>query len=227
MNLNDFRCPLPTQLLPCLAVPFVELFPDLCLGWWFPPSMSIYQYKKMWYLRAPLQFIAFFPLFEMIHTICTEGSTYALLVLGFIVSIALRNILMSKEVDRVTSIPLWSTNLPWDKRKALLVVITSVRPTNINNFDEMVVRYVPFATKIGAAVMLGIVNLVRQHLDEADNLKLMGGSVAVIVGGVGIGGFRYGSVVGDCICRCLFGAGFITVLYYTAQVAEIVQTKAV
>ena len=39
--------PLPTQLLPCLAVPFVELFPDLCLGWWTPPSLNLNQYKKM------------------------------------------------------------------------------------------------------------------------------------------------------------------------------------
>ena len=39
--------PLPTQLLPCLAIPFVELFPDLCLGWWTPPSLNLNQYKKL------------------------------------------------------------------------------------------------------------------------------------------------------------------------------------
>jgi hypothetical protein len=47
MNTNNINLPLPTQLLPCLAVPFVELFPDLCLGWWLPPSLKIDQYKKM------------------------------------------------------------------------------------------------------------------------------------------------------------------------------------
>ena len=40
--------PLPKQLLPCLAIPFVELFPNLCLGWWTPPSLNLDQYNKLW-----------------------------------------------------------------------------------------------------------------------------------------------------------------------------------
>ena len=39
--------PLPTAFLPCLAIPFVELFPGLCLGWWTPPSLNLKRYKKL------------------------------------------------------------------------------------------------------------------------------------------------------------------------------------
>lgn len=38
---------LPTSLLPCLAIPFVELFPDLCLSWWTPPSLNLKQYQEL------------------------------------------------------------------------------------------------------------------------------------------------------------------------------------
>ena len=52
---------LPKQLLPCLALPLVELFPDLCLGWWTPPSLNLKQYNRMGYLRILLQTIAWYP----------------------------------------------------------------------------------------------------------------------------------------------------------------------
>ncbi len=142
-------------------------------------------------------------------------------------SIVLRNILLSKEVDRVASTPLWSTNLPWDKRTALFVVITSIKPTDINKFDEMAARYVSLATKIAAAVMYGIVSILREHLNEVESLKLMAASAAFTVGGMGIGGTRHGSVGLDCLFRCLFGVGFIAILYYVAEVSDIVFMKTI
>lgn len=157
---------------------------------------------------------------DMIQPICTDQSVFSLIVIGTIVSIVLRNILLSKEVDRVTSTPLWSTNLPWDKRTALFVVITSIKPTDITNFDEMAARYVSFASKIGAAVMFGTVSILREHLDEIENLKLMAASAAFTVGGMGIGGTRHGSFGMDCFFRFLFGLGFIAVLHYVAEVAD-------
>lgn len=165
--------------------------------------------------------------FDMIQPICADSSTFSLIVIGTIVSILLRNILLSKQVDRVTGTPLWSTNLPRDKRKALFVVITSIKPTDINKFDEIAARYVSFATKIALAVMYGIVNILRQHLDEIENLKLMAAFGAFIVGGMGIGGTRHGSVSMDCFFRCLFGVGFTAILHFVAEVSDIVLIKSI
>jgi hypothetical protein len=97
----------------------------------------------------------------------------------------------------------------------------------MNNFDEIVCRYVPFTNKVGAALVMGIMNILRVRLNEIDTLKLIGASVTVIVGAMGISGFRYGSYVGDHVSRCLFATGFIGVLLYTAQVADNVHTHAV
>jgi hypothetical protein len=163
----------------------------------------------------------------MIQPICADPSTFSLIVIGTIVSISLRNILLSKEVDRVTSTPLWSTDLPRDKRTALFVVITSIKSTDITNFDEMAARYVSFATKIALAVMYGIVHILRQHLDETENLKLMAALGAFIVGGMGIGGTRHGSVGMDRFFRCLFGVGFIAILHFVAEVSDIVLMKGI
>ena len=189
--------------------------------------MAIDRYKQMWHLRVPLQFIALYPLFDMLHSICTESSTFVLLVLGLVVSIVLRNLLLAKEIDRVKRIPLWNTNLPRDKRQYLLVIITSNKPTDMNNFDEIICRYVPFTNKVGAALVIGIMNILRVRLNEIDSIKLIGASVTFIVGGLGINGFRFGSWWADHISRCLFAVGFYAVLFYTAQVADSVQIQAV
>lgn len=166
--------------------------------------------------------------FDMLQPICSADDSYfSLIVIGAIVSIALRNFLLSKEVDRVTSTPLWGTNLPWDKRTALFVVITSIKPTDINKFDEILAGYVSFATKIAAAVMYGIVNILRQHLDEVESLKLMAALAAFTVGGMGIGGTRHGSIRMDRFFRYLLGGGFIAILKYVAEVSDIVLIKSI
>lgn len=189
--------------------------------------MAIDRYKQMWSLRVPLQFLSFYPLFDMLHSICTDSSTFVLLVLGLVVSIALRNLLLAKEIDRVKRIPLWNTDLSWDRRQYLFVVVTSKRPTDMNNFDEIICRYVPFTNKVGAALVMGIMNILRVRLNEIDSVKLIGGCVTLIVGAMGISGFRFGSWWADHICRCLFAVGFYAVLFYTAQVADSVQIQAV
>ena len=73
---------------------------------------------------------------------------------------------MQKQIQYVVSTPLWSTNLPHEKREALFVVVTSKRPTDINDFDQMLVRYVTYPTRIAAVVMYGLVQLIYQHLGE-------------------------------------------------------------
>lgn len=220
--------PLPTQLLPCLAIPFVELFPGLCLGWWTPPSLNLNQYKKMWYLRISLQFIAWFPIFELLLPMSPDGSTFSLLVLGTVASIVFRNILLNKQIDRVVNTPLWSTNLPRDKREALFVVISNTTPTDINRFDDMASKYAPLPTRVAGAVMYGIVNLIHQQFSEkADKMKLMVAFAAFIIGGIGIGGTRHGSTSLDCLFRCVLGAGFIAILQATAEVSDIMLIKSI
>ena len=189
---------LPTQLLPCLAIPFVEFFPDLCLGWFTPPSLSLDQYKRLWvtsyahniilvqwcspakknllipalllrwYLRILLQFIAWFPILEMLLPLspADESPHFSLICIGTFASVALRNFLMQKQIQYVVSKPLWSTNLPHEKREALFVVVTSKRPIDIHDFDQMLVRFVTYPTRIAAVVMYGLVQLIYQHLGE-------------------------------------------------------------
>jgi len=52
---------IPKQLLPALGIPLVELFPDLCLGWWTPPSLNLNEYNRRSFLRILLQIIAWYP----------------------------------------------------------------------------------------------------------------------------------------------------------------------
>ncbi|KAL7554820.1 hypothetical protein ACHAWF_018460 [Thalassiosira exigua] len=221
--------PIPTQLLPCLAIPFVELFPDLCLGWFTPPSLNLKQYKKMGYLRISLQFIAWFPVYEMLFQITPteDGGKFSTLVIGTAACVALRNYLMQKQVERVLSQPLWGTDLPRAKREALFVVISNSRPTDVNKFDDMTLRYVTFPTKIAVAVMYGLVNYLHEHLGEQDRMKLMGALAAFAIGGIGIGGTRHGNLTLDCLFRCVFGAGFIAILHFVAEVSDIVLMKSV
>ena len=163
--------------------------------------------------------------FEMLLPIAPDGGHFSVLVLGVTACVFLRNFLMIKEIKRVLDTPLWTTALPRDKRQALFVVITNNKPNDINKFDEMAARYVTLSTKVAVAVMYGIVNLLHEHLGEEDKMKLMGAFAAFTSGGIGIGGTRHGSLTLDCIFRFLFGAGFIAILYYLAEVSDIVLIK--
>ena len=97
---------------------------------------------------------------------CRDGNQFSLLVIGVVASVAMRNALMKKQIERVTTTPLWKTDLPADKRRALFVVITNGRPSDINKFDDMAARYVNLPSKIAMAVMYGIVNVIHTHLGE-------------------------------------------------------------
>lgn len=163
----------------------------------------------------------------MLLPIAPNGNHFSLLVIGTVASVALRNMTMNKEINRVVTTPLWSTTLPWDKRQALYVIITNSRPTDINKFDEMAARYVTLSTKIASAAMYGIVNMLHQHVGNEDKMKLMGAFAAFIAGGIGIGGTRHGSLTLDVFFRCVFGAGFIGVLYYVAEVSDIVLIRSI
>ena len=157
----------------------------------------------------------------MLLPLTEDGGTFSLLVFGTAASIAMRNLVMNKQIDRVITTPLWKSDLPRDKREALFVVITSAKPTDINKFDEMATRYVTLPTKISAGVMYGIINQLVKHLAEDDQMKLMVAFAAFIVGGTGIGGTRHGSIAVDCFFRCMFGLAFVGMLHFLAEVSDI------
>lgn len=162
--------------------------------------------------------------FEMLLPIAgKDTSTFSLFVLGITFSILLRYYVMQKQIKRVTSTPLWNATLDRQKREALFVVITSVKPSDINKFEDMTVRYVTYPTKIAAAVVCGIVNMLHNKLgDEEEKMKLLVTMALFIVGGIGIGGMRHGSLGMDCFFRCMFGVGFLGILHYMGYVSDLV-----
>jgi hypothetical protein len=60
---------IPSNLLPSLALSFVELFPNLGLGWWTPPNLKLKQYVSNGLLRVLLQSIAWYPVVSLISSV--------------------------------------------------------------------------------------------------------------------------------------------------------------
>ncbi len=116
---------IPKQLLPSLGIPLVELFPDLCLGWWTPPSMKFNKYNRLKYLRIMLLIVAWYPVFELLFPIIDDSTIYSTTVIFALASIIVRPFLMEKQIQRVTSIGLWNAVLPKEKREALWIVVTN------------------------------------------------------------------------------------------------------
>lgn len=163
----------------------------------------------------------------MLRPICLDETAFPLLLFATAAAIVLRNVLMKKEIDRVTRTPLWKTNLPRDKRLALFVVITSVRPTDISQFDDFAARYVHLPTRILAGVVVAVAQILRQHLAGNEQLKMMGAFTIFVAGGICINGTRHGNNVMDWFFRLVFGAGFIAILHYVSEVSDIVLIKSI
>mmetsp|Transcript_23611 Transcript_23611/g.48882 ORF Transcript_23611/g.48882 Transcript_23611/m.48882 type:complete len:229 (+) Transcript_23611:124-810(+) len=213
---------IPKQLLPALGIPLVELFPDLCLGWWTPPSLNLNEYNRRSFLRILLQIIAWYPVFEMVLPLCPDGGYFSLLVIASAFSILSRPYLTKKQIDRVTSLPLWNTSLPHDKRRAIFVVVTSSKPSDINKFEEMSARYANFPTKISGMVMGGIVNLLYYKLNnDEERMKLLVLLAVYVIGGLGIGASRHGNLLVDIFFRFVFSVGFLALLHYLGEVSDI------
>ena len=163
----------------------------------------------------------------MIHPICLDGTTFPFLLTATCAAIVLRNILMKKELDRVTRTPLWKTSLPRDKRLAFFIVITSTRPTDISQFDDFSARYVHLPTRILAGVIVAIAQILRQHLSGNEQLKMMGAFTVFVIGAICINGTRHGNSSLDHLSRFVFGAGFIAILHYVSEVSDIVLIKSI
>ena len=116
---------IPKQLLPSLGIPLVELFPNLCLGWWTPPSLDLNKYNRLKYLRVLLLIVAWYPVFEMLFPIIEDSTVFSAVVIFAVASIITRPFLMEKQIKRVTSIGLWNAVLPREKREGLWIVVTS------------------------------------------------------------------------------------------------------
>jgi hypothetical protein len=104
-----------------------------------------------------------------------------------------------------------------------LTKLTSyLKPTDINNFDEIAARYVNSPTKIAAVVMCIITSQLYDKLtDINDKMKLLGALTMMVVGGIGIGGTRYGGArFADIVFRMTFGVGFIVILHYLSIVSD-------
>lgn len=163
----------------------------------------------------------------MLLPIIPDSGNFSFIVLVTFLCVVYRNIGLGKQIDRVINTSLWKSDLPRDKRQALFIVITNAKPTDINRFDDMAARYVSLPTKISAAVMYGIVIALHEHLDDDDKKKIMGALAAFAVGGIGIGGTRHGSLGLDCLFRCVFGAGFIGILHFLAEVSDVFLIKSI
>ena len=163
----------------------------------------------------------------MLLPICPDEGRFSLFVLGTIAAVASRNFLMKKEIERIEKISLWNT-LPLDKRKDLFVVATKNRPSDINNFDEYVTRYVHHPTKLAGLIAYGIGNVIHTHLRDDEKYYIMLALTLFIIGGIGINGTRHGgSIVLDCIFRVLFGTAFIAILHYLSEASDIVMIKSI
>lgn len=91
--------------------------------------------------------------FEMLLPMChlsggPDSSNFSLLVISAVACIVLHNLASARQIERVIDEPLWNTNLPWDQRRALFVVIANSRPTDVNDFRSMGARYSHLPTKI-------------------------------------------------------------------------------
>mmetsp|Transcript_12248 Transcript_12248/g.18515 ORF Transcript_12248/g.18515 Transcript_12248/m.18515 type:complete len:229 (-) Transcript_12248:1491-2177(-) len=219
---------IPKQLLPSLGIPLVELLPDLCLGWWTPPSLDLNKYNRLKYLRVLLLIVAWYPIFELLFPIIEESSIYSAMVIFAVASIIARPLLMEKQIKRVTSIGLWNAVLPKEKREALWIVVTNSKPSDINKFDELAARYVNSPTKISGVVLCIVCSQLYEKLpDMEDKIKLLGGLTASIVGGIGIGGMRHANLLVDIVFRLVFGLGFITMLHYLSIVSDQLIIKSI
>ena len=174
-----------------------------------------------------MQSIAWFPLFEYLLPICPDESNFSLLVLGTVAATLARNFLLKKEIERIAMIPMWNSNLSSDKRQALFVVASSVRPSDLNKFDELVTRYINVPTKIAAACMYGITNVIHSQLTNQDKMYVMAALTIFIIGGIGVGGTRHGNLSLDCIFRFVLAAGFIGILHYLGEASDVVIMKGI
>lgn len=130
---------------------------------------------------------------------------------------------MKKQIQRVTEVSLWNSNLPFDKREALFTAVTYSKPSNINNFEGLCVRYVALPSKILGLVACLMANKLHHKLDsENDRSRVLTVLAMIIIGGIGINGTRHGSIGMDCFFRIVSGCGFIGLMYYLGKVSDIV-----
>ena len=61
------------QLLLCLLSPIEELFPDLCMSWWLPPSLQLERYAKLWPGRVLSILIVWTPILSVVAQLTTSS----------------------------------------------------------------------------------------------------------------------------------------------------------
>jgi hypothetical protein len=167
--------------------------------------------------------------FETLLPICSNDTAqFSLLVVGVSASIIGRYFVMQKQIKRVTDVPLWDSNIPFDKREALFTAVTYSKPSNINNFDGLCVRYVTMPSKIMGLVGAMIVNILHNKLsDEDEKSRILIVLAMLIVGGIGINGTRHGSFGMDWFFRVVFSAGFVGLMYFLGKVSDMTLVESI
>jgi len=214
---------IPTRLLPSLAIPVVELVPNLNLGWWVPPNLNLKVYKKVWPLRILLSILAWYPVFSDLLPLTEDSSHFSLMVLGVVASLTIRNICLHKEIERVENLApdLWK-GFSVENRRNIWVVATQVKA------NEGAARYVEYPTKIAAFVMFGLVSIILPYLEEGERYKCWLTYALFVSAGIGIGGTRNGgSIALDVIFRVMLLFGFGGFLLFLGDASDAMFLKSV
>ena len=135
---------------------------------------------------------------------------------------------MKKQIKRVTDIQLWNSNIPFAKRQALFTAVTYSKPTNINDFERLCVRYEAMPSKILGVVACMISNVLHNKLDnENDKTKVLGILAMIVMGGIGINGTRHGNIGVDIVFRCVFGLGYCGLIYHLGKVSDMTLIESI
>ena len=135
---------------------------------------------------------------------------------------------MKKQIKRVTDIQLWNTNIPFAKRQALFTAVTYSKPTDINDFERLCVRYEAMPSKILGVVACMISNVLHNKLDnEDDKTKALGILAMIVMGGIGINGTRHGNIGVDIVFRCVFGLGYCGLIYHLGKVSDMTLIESI
>ena len=96
------------QLLLCLLSPIEELFPDLCMSWWLPPSLQLERYAKLWPGRVLSILIVWTPILSVVAHLTSSSISPVvtpILVVCIFGAFAIRLYLLGRKLHHVLQSP--------------------------------------------------------------------------------------------------------------------------
>eukprot|EP00976_Prorocentrum_cordatum_P116909 1196229-Prorocentrum_minimum.AAC.6 len=104
------------QLFLCFLSPVEELFPDLCMSWWTPPSLKLERYARLWPGRVASILTVWTPILSVVAQIMTvpEGPVItSLLTVSIFSAFAIRLGGMGSKLKKIFDSPEYKAlNLP-------------------------------------------------------------------------------------------------------------------